>query len=106
MEHAAELPKQPKTSAQRHAEWYARSHEHALEQKRRYYRTHRRTQSITRPRTLRLLFVRELMISPHRIFFFFAEEGTEYGEQRHGIPDRRGNFRTLFAGRSGFILSC
>ena len=40
MEHTAELPKQPKTSAQRHAEWYARNHEHALEQKRRYYHEH------------------------------------------------------------------
>ena len=37
----AHLPlKQPKTSAQRHAEWYARNHEHALEQKRRYYHEH------------------------------------------------------------------
>ena len=29
-----------KTPAQRHAEWYARNHEHALEQKRKYYHEH------------------------------------------------------------------
>jgi hypothetical protein len=31
---------QPKTSAQRHAEWYARNHEKALEMKRKYYHEH------------------------------------------------------------------
>jgi hypothetical protein len=31
---------QPKTSAQRHAEWYARNHDKALEMKRKYYHEH------------------------------------------------------------------
>jgi len=35
-----EASRTPKTAAQRHAEWYARNHTQALEQKRRYYHEH------------------------------------------------------------------
>ena len=45
---------------------------------------------------------------PMRIFFFFLADATgednEQGEHRQGIPDSRRNFRTLFAGRSGFFV--